>query len=63
MLVPVSKKQKERMKAESKSKGQLAKEYKVHYNTFIKWVKKIPDLDVSPQKRVLTPKPSRYSRY
>ena len=44
------------MKAVSATKGQLAKQYNVHYNTFIKWIKKIPELNLSSQQRVLTPK-------
>ncbi|HEX7413063.1 MAG TPA: DUF4248 domain-containing protein [Bacteroidia bacterium] len=44
------------MKAAAKSKGQLAKDYKVHYNTFLKWIKKIPELKLTPLQRVLTPK-------
>lgn len=44
------------MKPEAATKSQLAKRYKVHYNTFIKWIKAIPDLKLNPGQRVLTPK-------
>ena len=44
------------MKAETATKTQLAKQYKVHYNTFIKWLKMIPDLELSSKQRLLTPK-------
>jgi predicted transcriptional regulator len=44
------------MKAETATKTQLAKQYKVNYNTFIKWLKMIPELGLTPNQRVLTPK-------
>jgi hypothetical protein len=44
------------MKAEAATKTQLAKQYKVHYNTFIKWLQLIPDFKVNPNQRTLTPK-------
>lgn len=45
-----------KMKPQAATKSQLAKQYKVHYNTFIKWIKTIPELKLSPGQRVLTPK-------
>ena len=44
------------MKAETATKTQLAKQYKVHYTTFIKWLKMIPDLELDVKLRILTPK-------
>lgn len=44
------------MKAQSSTKTQLAQQYKVHYNTFIKWLKLIPDLGLTDKQRILTPK-------
>ncbi|MEJ7821513.1 MAG: DUF4248 domain-containing protein [Chitinophagaceae bacterium] len=44
------------MKAETSTKTQLAKQYKVHYSTFIKWLQLIPDLNLSTKQRSLTPK-------
>ncbi len=44
------------MKAETSTKTQLAKQYKVNYNTFIKWLKLIPELGLTPKQRILTPK-------
>lgn len=44
------------MKAETATKSQLANQYKVHYTTFIKWLKMVPDLKLSPRQRLLTPK-------
>jgi len=38
------------------SKTQLAKLYNVSYNTFINWVKNIPELRLSPKQRIFTPK-------
>jgi hypothetical protein len=38
------------------ARTQLAKIYKVHYNTFSKWLKLIPDLDIKANQRTLTPK-------
>lgn len=43
-------------KIKAATRTQLAKLYKVHYNTFIKWLKLIPDLDIKPNQRTLTPK-------
>ena len=44
------------MKAETSTKTQLARQYKVHYGTFIKWLKMIPDLKLAKGQRLLTPK-------
>lgn len=44
------------MKIEAITKTKLSKKYKVAYNTFIKWIKKIPGLNLDPKQRVLTPK-------
>ncbi len=44
------------MKAQTATKTQLAQLYKVNYNTFIKWLKMIPDLGLTPKQRILTPK-------
>ena len=30
--------------------------YNVHYDTFKKWLKNVPDLDLKPTQRILTPK-------
>jgi hypothetical protein len=38
------------------TKKQLSIKYKVSYNTFIKWLKNIPDLNLYPNQRTLTPK-------
>ena len=40
----------------SYSKTQLAKLYHVSYNTIMKWIKNIPDLKLTPKKRIFTPK-------
>jgi len=44
------------MKAEAASKTQLAQLYKVHYNTFIKWLKLVPGLKLDKKQRIFTPK-------
>lgn len=44
------------MKPEAATKSQLAKQYKVHYTTFIKWLKMIPELKLSKGQRILTPR-------
>jgi hypothetical protein len=44
------------MKAAASTKTELARKYKVHYNTFTKWLKLIPDLKLNPRQRILTPK-------
>ncbi len=44
------------MKAETSTKTQLAKQYKVHYSTFVKWLQMIPDLNLTKGQRLLTPK-------
>lgn len=38
------------------TKKELSKKYKVSYNTFIKWLKNIPELQLFPNQRTLTPK-------
>lgn len=38
------------------TKKELSKKYKVSYNTFIKWLKNIPELKLFPAQRTLTPK-------
>lgn len=38
------------------TRTQLAKLYKVHYNTFANWLKRIPDLEIKENQRILTPK-------
>lgn len=38
------------------TKTNLAKEYGVSYPTFINWLKKIPELNLNPKQRILTPK-------
>ncbi len=38
------------------SKSQLAKKYGVSYNTFKKWLKAIPEINIVPSKRLLTPR-------
>jgi transposase len=40
----------------SYTKTQLAKQYHVSYNTFMKWIKNIPELNLSPKQRIFTPK-------
>lgn len=44
------------MKATTSTISKLAREYDVHLNTFKKWLKDYPELKLSKQKRVLTPK-------
>lgn len=44
------------MKASAATKTQLAQQYKVNYNTFIKWIKMIPELGLTQKQRILTPK-------
>jgi transposase len=44
------------MQIKTYSKTELANLYEVHYETFIKWLKRIPDLDLEPNQRILTPK-------
>jgi transposase len=38
------------------SKTELARLYQVHYDTFIKWIKAIPELKLNSKQRILTPK-------
>ena len=38
------------------TKKELARLYGIHYNTFAKWIKAIPDLKLMPKQRLLTPK-------
>lgn len=38
------------------TKTMLAKYYGVSYNTFLKWMKHVPDLQLSKGQRVLTPR-------
>ena len=38
------------------TKTELAKKYGVHYNTFLNWLKRIPELKLNSKQRVLTPK-------
>jgi hypothetical protein len=38
------------------TRTKLALIYDVHYNTFSKWFKLIPDLDIKANQRTLTPK-------
>ena len=44
------------MKPKSKSKGELATAYGVGIILMRKWLKSIPDLNVTPQQKMLTPK-------
>jgi transposase len=44
------------MKTKAYSKTELARMYNVHYDTFKKWLKGVPDLDLKPTQRILTPK-------
>ena len=39
-----------------KSKSQLAKEFRISYSTFSKWLKAIPELELKPNQRILYPK-------
>jgi len=34
----------------------MAKKYGVAYNTFNKWINRIPDIGLTPKQRILTPK-------
>lgn len=38
------------------TKKELSKKYGVSYNTFMKWLKNIPELNLSKDRRLLTPK-------
>lgn len=38
------------------TKKELSLMYGVHYNTFMKWIKDIPDLRLTPHQRILTPR-------
>lgn len=38
------------------TKKELSKKYGVHYNTFLKWLKEIKNLEINPKQRLLTPK-------
>jgi transposase len=40
----------------SYSKTELANLYKVSYNTMMSWIKKVPDLKIPKNRRILTPK-------
>ena len=42
--------------AEAATRTQLAMKYKVHYKTFSKWLKLIPDFQITPKQKILTPK-------
>ncbi len=44
------------MKPTAATKTDLARLYNVHYDTFKKWLEKIPDLELDACQRVLTPK-------
>jgi hypothetical protein len=44
------------MKFTATSKTALAKKYKVHYTTFKKWLELIPNLNMNPNIRTLTPR-------
>ena len=44
------------MKPRATTKTDLARYYNVHYSTFIKWLNKIPDLEIEKSQRKLTPK-------
>jgi transposase len=44
------------MKIKVYSKTELSRMYNVHYDTFKKWLKNVPDLDLKPAQRILTPK-------
>jgi len=44
------------MKAKVYSKTELARMYNVHYDTFKKWLINVPELDLKPTQRILTPK-------
>jgi len=38
------------------TKKELSKKYMVSYNTFIKWLTNVPDLNLQSRQRMLTPK-------
>jgi abortive infection bacteriophage resistance protein len=38
------------------TKKELSIKYGVSYNTFMKWLKNIPELNISKDRRLLTPK-------
>jgi len=38
------------------TKKELSKKYMVSYNTFIKWLKNVPELKLYENQRTLTPK-------
>lgn len=38
------------------TKKELSRKYGVSYNTFMKWLKNIPELNISKDRRLLTPK-------
>jgi len=38
------------------SKTELAHLYHVNYNTFMKWIKNIPELKLTTKQRIFTPK-------
>jgi len=44
------------MNISTKTRTQLAKEYKVDYSTFISWLNDIDELKLHPKRRLLTPK-------
>jgi transposase-like protein len=44
------------MRAEAASRTQLARQYKVNRRTFAKWLKRIPDIELEPRQKILTPK-------
>jgi hypothetical protein len=41
------------------TKSQLARAYKVHLKTFQAWLLKVPNLELTPNQRTLTPKQVR----
>jgi len=44
------------MKKKGLTKKEMAKKYCVSYNTFICWIKNIPELKLFERQRVLTPR-------
>jgi len=44
------------MNVTTKTRTQLAKEYKVDYSTFNTWLNDIDELKLNPKRRLLTPK-------
>jgi hypothetical protein len=38
------------------TKKELSIKYGVSYNTFMRWIKNIPELNISKNRRLLTPK-------